>query len=303
MIVRLALLLAAVLLPAVAGAAEDRGRFVEIAAAPSIQPTIAPPHVSIWLPPGYDTSRRRYGVVYMQDGQNVFFPDRAAFHNVWGADRSLLRLIAAGRVAPVIVVAIDNPGAARYRQYFPQALYDAAAPALREQFDRLAAGRVTGDAYVAFLAHDLKPMIDRRFRTLRDARHTAIVGSSMGGLISCYAFVQAPEAFGRAACVSTHWPLADPQDVGPFRPQLAASWKMWLDARLGPPRGRRLWMDHGTATLDAAYGPWQDAIDADLTALGWRRDRDFVSRVYPGAAHEERAWAARMDDIFAWLLS
>ena len=302
MIRRLLLLLAALALPAAALAAEDQGRFVEIAAAPSTQAAIAPPHLTVWLPPGYDASRRRYGVVYMQDGQNVFFPDRASFGNVWAADKSLLRLIAAKRIAPVIVVAIDNPGIARYRQYFPQALYAAASPTLRRQFDALAGGTITGDAYVAFLARDLKPMIDRRFRTRRDAAHNAIVGSSMGGLISCYAFVRAPTAFGRAACVSTHWPLADPADVGPFRPELAAIWKDWLDTHLGPPRGRKLWMDHGTATLDAAYGPWQEAIDGDLTALGWKRGRDFVSRAYPGAAHEERAWAARLDDIFAWLL-
>lgn len=296
-------LLAAFTFSGTALAADDQGRFVEIAAAPSTQPAIAPPHVTVWLPPGYQSSRRRYGVVYMQDGQNVFFADRAAFGHVWAADKSLLRLIAAKRIAPVIVVAIDNPGGTRYRQYFPQALYAAATPALRDQFDALAKGRITGDAYVAFLTHDLKPMIDRRFRTLSDAAHTAIVGSSMGGLISCYAFVRAPIVFGKAACVSTHWPLADPQNVGPFHPELAAIWKHWLDAHLGAPRGRKLWMDHGTATLDAAYAPWQDAIDGDLTALGWRRGRDFVSRTYPGASHEEKAWAARLDDIFAWLLA
>jgi pimeloyl-ACP methyl ester carboxylesterase len=300
---RLAALLVALLAtaPAAAALAADNGRFVEIAAAPSTQPAISPPHVVVWLPPGYDTSRRRYGVVYMHDGQNAFFPERSAFNKVWAADKAALRLIAARKVAPFIIVAVDHPGAARYRQLFPQAIYDAAPPALRAVFDANAKGPITGDAYLAFLVHDLKPLIDRTYRTRPDASHSAIVGSSMGGLISCYAFVQYPRVFGRAGCVSTHWLLAGPQEL-PADADVLGLWKAYLGARLGAPAGRKLWMDHGTETLDALYGPWQDAIDADLTALGWRKGRDFESRTYPGAAHEENAWAARLDDIFGWLL-
>ena len=286
---------------ALPAAAQPAGRFVDI---PAVATTaIDPPHVTIWLPPGYDAARHRYGVVYMNDGQNVFFPARSGFDKVWAADKAVRTLVAAHRIAPVIVVAIDHPGAARYRQYFPQRLYTMAAAPLRAQFDRLAKGPITGDRYLAFLIRDLKPLVDRRFRTRADAAHTAIVGSSMGGLISCYAFIEHPEVFGRAACVSTHWPLADPADVGPFSAEVAGLWKAYLTRRLGKPAGRRLWMDHGTATLDAAYPPWQRAIDADVAALGWRRERDFASRAYPGAAHEENAWAARLPDMLAWLLA
>ena len=236
----------------------------------------------------------------MHDGQNLFFPERSNFNKVWAADAAARRVVAAG-TPPFIIVGIDQPGAARYRQYFPQALYAAASPALQAKFDRLAKGPITGDAYLVFLTDDLKPLIDRTYRTRPDPAHTAIIGSSMGGLISCYAFVARPDVFGRAACVSTHWPLADPADVGPFSPELAGLWQHYLATHLGAPARRLLWMDHGTATLDANYAPWQAAIDADLTGLGWVRDRDFVSRSYEGAAHEENAWAARLDDIFAWL--
>ncbi|WP_425230852.1 alpha/beta hydrolase [Sphingomonas sp.] len=281
-----------------AARAEDTGRFVEIAAVPTTR--IAPPHVVVWLPPGYDAGRSRYPVVYMHDGQNVFFPARSGFNKVWAADRAVLRLIAAHRIALVIVVAIDHPGAARYRQYFPQRVYEMGSPALRRAFDAQVHGPITGDAYLAFLVHDLKPLIDRSYRTRADAAHTAIVGSSMGGLISCYGFVEYPRVFGRAACVSTHWLLAMPSEL-PADADVLGLWGQYLMAHLGAPAGRRLWMDHGTLTLDANYGPWQEAIDADLTTLGWRRGRDFESSVYPGAAHEENAWAARLDDIFAWL--
>ncbi len=294
-------LVAALALLATPANAQNSGRFVEIAAARSSEPAIAAPHVVVWLPPGYDTARRRYAVVYMHDGQNVFFPARSGFNKVWAADKAALRLIAAHRVAPFIIVAVDHPGAARYRQYFPQALYDAAPPAVRATFDADAHGAITGDAYLRFLVHDLKPAIDHAYRTRPDAAHTAIVGSSMGGLISCYAFVRYPRVFGRAGCVSTHWLLATPSEL-PVDADVLGLWKAYFAAHLGRPGGRRLWMDHGTETLDAQYGPWQDAIDADLVALGWHRGRDFESRTYPGAAHEENAWAARLDDVLAWLL-
>ncbi|MBN8807882.1 MAG: alpha/beta hydrolase [Sphingomonas sp.] len=295
------LVLALVATPALAETAPDTGRFVEIPAATSTQPEIAAPHIVVWLPPGYDASRRRYAVVYMHDGQNVFFPERSAFHKVWGADKAALRLIAAKRVAPFIIVAIDNPLGARYRQYFPQGIYDIAPADVRAVFDKSAGGPITGDAYLRFLVRDLKPMIDRTYRTLPDAAHTAMVGSSMGGLITCYAFVRYPTVFGRAGCVSTHWLLTMPTELPPHADVLGL-WKRFFAAHLGKPAGRKLWMDHGTKTLDANYAPWQAAIDAELVRLGWREGRDFASRTYQGAAHEENAWAARMDDIFAWLL-
>jgi pimeloyl-ACP methyl ester carboxylesterase len=294
------LLLVATLLLGAAVPAPDSGRFVEIAAVPSAN--IAPPHVVVWLPPGYDAGHRRYPVVYMHDGQNLFFPERSNFKKVWAADKSALRLIAAKKVAPLIIVGIDQPGPARYRQYFPQALHSDAPPQIRSEIERLAGGPLYGDAYLKFLVSELKPLIDREYRTLPDRRHTAIIGSSMGGLISCYAITQYPHVFGKAGCVSTHWPLGDPASVGPYSKDVTALWSRYFAKHLGTPNGRRIWMDHGDQTLDAAYAPYQKAVDADFVRARWRKDRDFASRAYPGAAHEENAWAARMDDIFAWLM-
>ena len=279
--------------------AQDTGRFVTIDAAPSVN--ITPPRVTIWLPPGYDAGKRRYGVVYMHDGQNLFVRKRSNFDKVWAADKAVLRLVAAGKIAPVIIVGVDQPGEARYRQYFPQRLYAAASPKLRAEIDQSAKGPLTGDAYLRFLADELKPLIDRSYRTRRDAAHTAVVGSSMGGLMSCYAFIERPRVFGRAGCVSTHWPLTFALQLvpGDERPAL---WQGYLTQHLGKPDGRRLWMDHGDKTLDAAYPPFQALLDRDIAGLGWTKGRDFESRAYPGAEHEENAWAARLDAVFGWLL-
>ena len=124
----------------------------------------------------------------------------------------------------------------------------------------------------------------------------------MGGLMSCYAFLNRPDIFGRAACISSHWPAVDPRSVQGGDPELIGLWDRWFAERLGRPDGRRLWLDHGTATLDAFYAPYQQAVDARITASGWKKGSDWESRVFEGAEHEENAWAARLPEIMAWLL-
>ncbi|MBX9813800.1 MAG: esterase family protein, partial [Sphingomonas sp.] len=127
-------------------------------------------------------------------------------------------------------------------------------------------------------------------------------GSSMGGLISLAAIARYPQVFGAAACVSTHWPLVAPDHIEMPTPELGAVWDRFLAERLGAPAGRRIWFDHGDQTLDQYYGPWQSRVDARLIAIGWRPGEDFETKAYPGTGHEENAWAARLPEIFAWLL-
>ena len=262
--------------------------------------------LTIWLPPGYDAQARRYPVLYMHDGHNLFEVRNSNFNKIWAADQAMLRAMATGRVAPHIIVGIWAPGNDRYRQYLPADIHQAAPPALRARMDAMAGGPILSEAYLAWLAGPLKTWVDASFRTMPDRDHTAIAGSSMGGLMSCYAFLRRPDVYGRAACVSSHWPAIDPREVGQVTPDgaaaLAALWRRWFAQALDRPDGRRLWLDHGTATLDAAYAPYQAEVDAQLAASGWRRGKDWESRTYPGAAHEENAWAARLPEVLEWLL-
>lgn len=278
----------------------DQGRFVELAMPKAgDMPQIG---VTIWLPPGYDKGKKRYPVVYMHDAQNLFFLERSNFNKVWAADKSALRLIAAGTLSAFIIVGINQPGEARYAQYLPQGLYEAASPMLRVKIDTLAKRPVYADAYLRWLTSTLKPRIDRSYRTKKDRDHTAIAGSSMGGLVSCYAFTRYPNVFGRAACISTHWPMGNPEETAEHKDEIVKLWAGEFARGLGEPKGRRLWMDHGDQTLDAYYPPYQAAITPEVAALGWTEGKDFVVRAYPGTAHDENAWAARMDDIFGWIL-
>jgi predicted alpha/beta superfamily hydrolase len=270
--------------------AADQGRFDEMQITASGQ--MPKTGVTIWLPPGYDAGKQRYPVVYMHDAQNLFFTERSNFNKVWAADKSALRLIAAKKLSPFIIVGINQPGEARYAQYFPQA-----------KIDSMTKQPLYGDAYLRWLTGTLKPMIDLAYRTKKDRDHTAIAGSSMGGLISCYAFTRYPKVFGRAACVSTHWPLGNPEETAVHKDEIVKLWADEFARGLGKPKGRRLWMDHGDQTLDAYYPPYQAAITPKIGAQGWIEGKDFVVRAYPGTPHEENAWAARMDDIFGWMLT
>jgi enterochelin esterase-like enzyme len=281
-------------------AREQTGRFLEyehVAAA-----GLPEQRLTIWLPPGYDSGKKRYPVLYMHDGHNLFDPAKSNFNKVWAANKAMLAAIKSGKVEPHIIVGVWAPGRDRYRQYLPQSIYQAASGTPRDAMDDMTGGPVVSDAYLSWLSGPLKQWVDASFRTRPGRDDTAIMGSSMGGLMSCYAFLERAETYGRAGCVSSHWPAADPRKVGEANPELIALWDGWFAARLGQPNGRRVWMDHGTATLDAFYAPYQQKIDARFAASGWQRGRDWESKVYDGAEHEENAWARRLPEVFGWLL-
>lgn len=280
-------------------AAEDTGRLIEyerIAAE-----GLPDQRLTIWLPPGYDAGEGRYPVLYMHDGHNLFDVKSSNFNKIWAADTAMLAAVQTGKVEPHIIIGIWAPGSDRYRQYLPKSAYDAAPPAVKAQMG--AGGEIISERYLAWIAGPLKSWVDSSFRTRPGRDNTAIAGSSMGGLMSCYAFLERPEVFGRAGCVSSHWPAVDPRAVEGESAELKALWDGWFAARLGQPDGRRVWMDHGTATLDAYYAPYQQVVDARFAAAGWQKGRDWQSKVYEGAEHEENAWAARLPEIFGWLLA
>lgn len=136
--------------------------------------------ISVLLPWDYATSDRRYPVLYLQDGQNLF-EDDAPF-GTWGVDKQLARMAQAGK-GQFIVVAIDHGGRDRIREFSP--------------YDSQRWGSGLGRDYAQFLAETLKPHIDEKFRTLTQREHTAIGGSSMGGLISIYAGLMFPQVFSK----------------------------------------------------------------------------------------------------------
>jgi predicted alpha/beta superfamily hydrolase len=251
--------------------------------------TILPRHVDVWLPPGYESTAARYPVIYMHDGQNLFDPALAYGGVDWGVDEAMSQVIRAGRSPGAIIVGVWN-SEQRWRDYMPNKPFVAASAADQQRFVAEAGGPPLSDDYLRFLVENVKPLIDRSYRTLPDQPHTFVMGSSMGGLISLYALTEYPEVFGGAGCVSTHWPIGGDPLVDYFGSAL-------------PRAGRhRLYFDYGTATLDAGYEPFQRRMDALAQAAGYRDGQDWITRKFEGAEHNEAAWRARVDLPLAFLL-
>ena len=206
-------------------------------------------------------------------------------------------------------VGIHNGGKRRHVEYFPQKPFAALPQDFRSQLlgmnrnpqQVLFDGSVDSDAYLKFLVEELKPYIDTHFSVNTDAAHTAVMGSSMGGLISVYAMNEYPQVFGGAAGLSTHW-------VGVFQPNagipLAAF--NYLREHLAAPEIHRLYQDRGDGGLDAIYAPYQGFIDEIVREQGYREQgpqANYMTRVFEGQGHDETAWSARLEIPLLFLLS
>lgn len=266
------------------------------------------PRVWVWLPPGYASEgAARFPVLYMHDAENLFDRRHANFDKEWRIDETITRLAARGDLRQWIVVGIESPRE-RFATLFPQKVWAYLPETHRREvitgdFGGTTRPRVLmADAYLAFLVKELKPAIDARYRTLADARNTAVMGSSMGGLISLYAMAEYPEVFGQAAGLSTHLPMGgvDAPDMAMRPAGVAAAFDAYLaTTRLDPARNR-LYLDHGTATLDAFYPPFFKAFDTMMAQRGWGLP-NYESRAFFGTEHEENAWAQRLDIPLAFL--
>jgi predicted alpha/beta superfamily hydrolase len=237
----------------------------------------------VYLPPSYKgRAERHYPVLYMQDGQNLF-DQHTAFSREWRVDETMQGLSQDGIEA--IVVGVDNTDQ-RLAEYSP--FVD----------DYHGPGR--GDQYLAFLADTVKPLIDRDFRTLPDREHTGIMGSSMGGLISLYAFFRCSHLFGFAGVMSPSLWYANGA-IFPFIRQM-------------PYVPGKIYLDVGTRELGGSpqmkearyrsrrYYASVRRLKRMLVSKGYRPVRDLLTVEEQFAGHHEPAWARRLPDALRFLL-
>jgi len=251
---------------------------------------VQPRHISLWLPPGYDTETdQRYPVIYAHDGQNLFDPQTAFVGVDWGMHLAMGRLLARGTVRKALIVGIWN-SPARYREYDPQKVFEDYLSRQEQAVYVREHGQPSSDSYLQYIVRELKPFIDSRYRTLPARVDTFIIGSSMGGMISAYALCEYPEIFGGAACLSTHWPAVKGRMVD------------YLADRLPDPHAHRLYFDYGTETIDAPYEAFQLKVDEILRRRGFIEGEHWVTRKFSGDDHSERAWRRRVDIPLKFLL-
>ena len=265
-----------------------------------------PRRVVVWLPSGYDRHGPKYAVLYMHDGQNLFDTKTAGYGMEWQIDETLDRLIQEKKVRPTIVVGIWSTPK-RLQEYVPSKAFNGLPPEYRQKVRALYGGDPLSDGYLKFLVRELKPVIDRRFNVKTDAADTAIMGSSMGSLISLYAIDEYPKVFGAAGMMSTHWPLFMTPDGKSVSDQeyevVSSAFERYLAPALPDPRTHRLYFDHGSETLDAVYARYQDRVDVVVARRGYRKWLDWMSLSYPGEKHNEISWASRVAVPLQFLLA
>ncbi|MCX6206683.1 MAG: alpha/beta hydrolase-fold protein [Bacteroidetes bacterium] len=262
-------------------------------------------NVDVWLPEGY-SAKKKYAVLYMHDGQMLFDSTTTWNKKSWDVDKTVSRLIEEGKLQDFIVVGVWNGDKSRHADYFPQKPFESLDAAQKEAVLNSARNnavsifgnyKIQSDGYLKFLVQELKPLIDKKYATKKDAAHTFIAGSSMGGLISMYAICEYPTIFGGAACLSTHWPGIFITNNNPIPDAFVA----YMKNHLPNPKNHKIYFDYGDKTLDAMYPPLQKKVDELMTEKGFT-DKSWMTKFFPGQDHSENSWKDRFEIPLQFLL-
>ena len=234
--------------------------------------------ILVYLPPNYESEAQYYPVLYMHDGQNIF-DDLTAYAGEWGVDETAQSLAARG--LPCIVVGIPNGGEARLDEYGPW--YD----------ERLKQHTATGQGgraleYLAFLLGNVKPLVDASFRTSRLRSQTGISGSSMGGLVSLWAALEARETFGFCAALSSSF-------------WLGGKLEAFVSARVSP--DLRIYLDVGgkESNLKAQQNAYLKS-NRKMRDLLESQGYDLVYLEDANGIHNEADWKRRFPGALEWFL-
>jgi predicted alpha/beta superfamily hydrolase len=236
--------------------------------------------VLVYLPPGYRRfSRKDYPVLYLHDGQNVFDAATAFAGVEWGVDETAERLIRKKLIEQLIIVAIANTGEERIHEYAPtRGIIDATA-------GRKKRSKGLARLYGHFLMDELKPYIDRKYRTKRGRESTGLGGSSLGGLVTLAIGLLYSHAFSRLIVMS---PSIWWDDFAIYRLVDSIEQKLPL----------KIWLDTGTAEPG-----WKQARELCNRLIGkdWRLSDDLAYLEAEGADHSEAAWGARVEPALRFL--
>lgn len=229
----------------------------------------------VYIPESYATGKKKYPVIYMHDGQNLFDEATSGFGE-WGVDEALDTLLKQGH-KEAIIVGIDN-GPKRMNEYNP--------------YDFRSFGKGEGDKYVDFITKTLKPFIDNRYRTLANRKNTFIAGSSMGGLISLYAVMKYPNIFGGA---------------GVFSPAFWTASALENDLAKKGKKMRAKLLFYAGGKEGESMIPDMKKIEARIKSLPRYRSENSSSKIYEiidnDEKHHEAAWKKYFPLFYKWMLN
>ncbi|HEY9721550.1 MAG TPA: alpha/beta hydrolase-fold protein [Oscillatoriaceae cyanobacterium] len=233
----------------------------------------------VYLPPGYGdpaNAQKRYPVLYMHDGQNLFDPTAAFGGNEWHVDETAQQLITSGAVPPLIIVGVANTAARMDEYTWVPGTVDG----------QTMGGK--GQAYANFLTKELKPLIDRTYRTKPDRDDTGICGSSLGGLIDIYLARYDSAVYGK---------------IGIMSPSVWWDNKAVLGVVPQMPTNARIWLDIGHDEGDTPQEMLGDAreLEQDLITRGYTAGQNLDYFEDPIGGHNEQAWAYRFPMVLKYL--
>jgi predicted alpha/beta superfamily hydrolase len=222
---------------------------------------LLPRDIVVWLPPSYDKeTKKRYPVLYAHDAQNLFDPATSSFGVDWQLDETADSLIKQKKIREIIIVGIDNTQN-RMKEYYTGD---------------------TGETYLKFIVTELKPFIDKTYRTLPDRKNTATIGSSAGGLIAFMLIWEYNNIFSKAACISPAFFIEDIDYITPV-----------LNFK-GKRKALKVYIDCGGTGLDSLLLPGAKKMISALQDKGYKKNKDYLFYFDNKGEHNEPNWAKRV---------
>jgi predicted alpha/beta superfamily hydrolase len=222
----------------------------------------------VWLPPGYEKGNKRYPVLYMHDGQNIFDPATSSFGVDWRIDEIADSLMRNKLIAPAIIVGINNTPD-RMQEHVP--------------------GNI-GNAYMELVVNTVKPLIDQNYRTKTGPKHTLTGGSSAGGIMAFMLAWEYPQVFSQAICMSPAFKI------------MHIDYVKDVQAYTGKKKKLRFYIDNGGIDLEARLQPGIDEMLEALQQKGYRQGKDFYWMQDTNALHNEAAWSKRLPQALKFTL-
>ena len=222
---------------------------------------LLPRDIIVWLPPSYEKEKlKRYPVLYVHDGQNLFDPSTSSFGVDWQLDETTDSLIKHGKIKEIIIVGIYNTRERRQEYYTGD----------------------TGESYMKFIVKELKPFIDKTYRTLSDRGNTASMGSSAGGLVSFMLVWKYNDVFSKAACISPAFFIRGLDYITPV-----------LDDK-GKRKYFKIYIDCGGVGLDSLLLVGAEKMLSALKEKGYKKGKDYTWFFDKIGEHNEQNWARRL---------
>lgn len=239
----------------------------------------------VWLPPSYPLEPgRRFPVIYLHDGENIFDPETSPVSQVdWAADE-WVRVLNREHILPeCILVAVCHP--------------DGFTEDNLDYRDVDLSPELGGAAYANFMARELVGYIDSHYHTIARSEYRALCGSSLGALNAFYTALHHPGIFTKYACLSTAF-----EDVSDSLPKDSQQ-LLALENEPALPNNVRMYFDYGTEGLDECYEPYHRELGSLLRQKGWKDDDNFKIVRVPGGSHDEISWRFRFGDALRFLFN